>query len=142
MRRRLCGRRLRQEIHQVAWCYLRVSGPQHVASITGMGSMVQESCLFLTGELVTYNVTVTYSLCPFPLHAASIPRKISSELQDCSLQSHQEIRLHTGSRSLSSPLPHRAAWLCSGFSNTGTHGQTLNSCTSLVAVVPLSPGLH
>lgn len=68
-------------IHQVVWCYQGVSGSQHVVSITGIGSMIQESCLILTGGLVTYNVTVTYSLSPSYLHVASIPRKISSELQ-------------------------------------------------------------
>lgn len=88
MRSRLCGHILHQGIHQVAWCYQGVSDPQHMVSITDMGSMVQESCPVLTGGLVTYNVTVTYSLSPSHLHVASIPRKISSELQGCSLQSY------------------------------------------------------
>lgn len=39
------------QIHQVAWCYQGVSGPQDMIFITGMGSMTQELCLALTGVL-------------------------------------------------------------------------------------------
>lgn len=59
-------------IHQVAWCYQNASGPQHMVSITGIGSMTQESCPALTGGL---SLTMNYVLIPSYLHGPRILRK-------------------------------------------------------------------